>query len=218
MSTAFRIAARPDHTCRCPKFSLAFYPSISRPVDSRQLFSSPKKLPKITSSFLGGFLMLGLMMKTPLLLSSILTHAAHALRDVEIVSRSPDSDRTTAPTYTGLLQAQLVNWPTRLSRSGVKPGDRLATLAWNGYRHLELYYGISGHWRGLPHRQSAAVRRPDRLHHQSRRGPLHLFRCQSFVDLVKQLMPQCPIVEQLDPISATPQQAKAAGIDRLACL
>ena len=86
--------------------------------------------------------MLGLMMKTPLLLSSILTHAARTFPDVEIVSRTPDMpDHRT--NYAGLLKrsSQLANALTAL---GVKHGDRVATLAWNGTRHLELYYGISG--------------------------------------------------------------------------
>ena len=86
--------------------------------------------------------MFGLMMKTPLLLSSILTHAARSFPDVEIVSRTPDKpDHRT--NYAGLLRrsSQLANALTAL---GVKPGDRVATLAWNGYRHLELYYGVSG--------------------------------------------------------------------------
>ena len=53
MSTAFRIAARPDHTCRCPKFSLAFYPSISRPVDSRRLVFVAQKTPQDYTVFFG---------------------------------------------------------------------------------------------------------------------------------------------------------------------
>src|SRR3954454_11611096 len=86
--------------------------------------------------------MLGLMMKTPLLLSSILTHAARSFPDVEIFSRTADKpDHRT--NYAGLLKrsSQVAN---SLLALGVKPGDRIATLAWNGYRHLELYYGISG--------------------------------------------------------------------------
>src|SRR3954462_13250807 len=86
--------------------------------------------------------MLGLMMQTPLLLSSILRHAARSFPDVEIVSRTPDKpDHIT--NYDGLLQrsSQLAN---ALNSIGIKSGDRVATLAWNGYRHLELYYGISG--------------------------------------------------------------------------
>ena len=54
--------------------------------------------------------MLGLMMKTPLLLSSILTHAARSFPDVEILSRTPDRpDHRTD--YAGLLQrsSQLAN-------------------------------------------------------------------------------------------------------------
>ena len=80
--------------------------------------------------------MLGLMMQTPLLLSSILTHAARSFGDVEIISRTPDKpDHIT--NYAGLLQrsSQLAN---ALGSIGIKPGDRVATLAWNGYRHLEL--------------------------------------------------------------------------------
>ena len=86
--------------------------------------------------------MLGSMMQTPLLLSSILMHAARSFPDVEIVSRTPDKpDHITS--YSGLLQrsSQLAN---ALDSIGIKPGDRVATLAWNGYRHLELYFGISG--------------------------------------------------------------------------
>jgi acyl-CoA synthetase (AMP-forming)/AMP-acid ligase II len=36
------------------------------------------------------------------------------------------------------------NWPMPWRFGGFGPGDRIATLAWNGYRHMELYYGVSG--------------------------------------------------------------------------
>jgi fatty-acyl-CoA synthase len=84
----------------------------------------------------------GLMMQTPLLLSSVLMHAARSFPDVEIVSRTPEKpDHITS--YSGLLRrsSQLANF---LDSIGIKPGDRVATLAWNSYRHLELYFGISG--------------------------------------------------------------------------
>ncbi len=86
--------------------------------------------------------MLGLMMDTPLLISSILRHADRSHGDTEVVSRRVEGDihRTT---YRALHQRvrQLANALTAL---GVQPGDRVATLAWNGYRHMELYYAVSG--------------------------------------------------------------------------
>jgi 3-(methylthio)propionyl---CoA ligase len=97
--------------------------------------------------------MLGLMMRTPLLLSSILTYAARTFPDVEIVSRTPDKpDHRT--NYDRLLKrsSQLAH---ALIELGVKEGDRVATLAWNGFRHLELYYGVSGIGAVCPARRSA---------------------------------------------------------------
>jgi acyl-CoA synthetase (AMP-forming)/AMP-acid ligase II len=50
-------------------------------------------------------------------------------------------------------------------------GDRVATLAWNGYRHLELYFGVSRQRPGGAHHQPAPAARPDCLDRQPRRRP-----------------------------------------------
>ena len=44
----------------------------------------------------------------------------------------------------GDCYARVQRLANALRSLGVEPGDRIATLAWNGYRHLELYYGVSG--------------------------------------------------------------------------
>ncbi len=86
--------------------------------------------------------LMGQMMHTPLLISSLLTHAARHNGDVEIVSKRVEGDvhRTTwlevSERSRKLAQA--------LARLGIQAGDRVGTLAWNGYRHLEIYYGTSG--------------------------------------------------------------------------
>ena len=54
--------------------------------------------------------------------------------------------------------------------------DRVGTLAWNGFRHFEIYYAVSGHRRVVPHHQSAPVSRADRLHHQPCRRPVRVRR------------------------------------------
>jgi fatty-acyl-CoA synthase len=86
--------------------------------------------------------MLGLMSERPLLISSILTHAATYHGDVEIVSRTIEGS-THRYTYRDAERRakQLAN---ALLRLGIGPGDRVATLAWNTFRHFELYYAISG--------------------------------------------------------------------------
>ena len=84
----------------------------------------------------------GLMMQQSLLVSSLLTHAERHHGDQEIVSRRVEGD-VHRYTYRELAvrARRLAN---ALAARGVKFSDRVATLAWNGYRHMELYYAVSG--------------------------------------------------------------------------
>lgn len=86
--------------------------------------------------------MLGMMMDTPLLVSSILRHAESYHGETEIVSKTVEGP-VHRYTYADLARRsrKLAN---ALQRLGLRHGDRVGTLAWNGYRHLELYYGVSG--------------------------------------------------------------------------
>jgi fatty-acyl-CoA synthase len=87
--------------------------------------------------------MIGLMQHEPLLTSSILRHAARHHGSTEILSRlTPSLDmhrQTYAETERRARKLMRV-----LSNLGVEPGDRVATLAWNSFRHVELYYAIGG--------------------------------------------------------------------------
>lgn len=86
--------------------------------------------------------MQALMMNTQLMISSILRHADKNFPDSEIVSVTADNPRH-RHTYKDFANRsrQLAN---ALAELGAKFGDRIGTLAWNDYRHLELYYGVSG--------------------------------------------------------------------------
>ncbi|TCQ08933.1 fatty-acyl-CoA synthase [Rhizobium sp. PP-F2F-G36] len=86
--------------------------------------------------------MLGMMMNAPLLVSSILRHAASYHGAVEVVSKTVEGS-IHRYTYADLSRRsqKLAN---ALQKLGLQHGDRVGTLAWNGYRHLELYYGVSG--------------------------------------------------------------------------
>src|SRR5579862_4472717 len=86
--------------------------------------------------------MRGLMSERPLLISGILGHAALYHADTEIVTRTIEGP---IHRYTyAEAEPRTRRLARALLRLGIKPGDRVATLAWNTYRHFELYYGISG--------------------------------------------------------------------------
>jgi fatty-acyl-CoA synthase len=85
--------------------------------------------------------MLGLMQDTPLTLSSLLDHAARFHGEVEIVSKDPGG--LTRSNY-ALIAKRARKLAAALRRQGLKEGDRVASLALNTTRHLELYYGVTG--------------------------------------------------------------------------
>ncbi|MBS3021610.1 3-methylmercaptopropionyl-CoA ligase [Comamonas sp. PE63] len=91
--------------------------------------------------------MLGLMQSQPLLISSLIEFAARNHADGEIVSRRVEGD-IHCYTYKDLAarSRQLAN---KLDAIGLAQGDRVASLAWNGYRHMEMYFGVSGSGRVL---------------------------------------------------------------------
>jgi len=88
------------------------------------------------------YAMLGLMMDRPLLISQIIDFAARFHPDVEIVSRSVGGSvhRTTY----GEVARRSRRVARVLSELGVASSSRVATIAWNTHRHLELYFGVSG--------------------------------------------------------------------------
>ena len=86
--------------------------------------------------------LMGQMMSAPLLISSIIKHAARYYGSTEIVSRRTEGDLHRYTYRDCELRARKV--AQALEALGVDQGDRVGTLAWNGYRHLEIYYGVSG--------------------------------------------------------------------------
>ena len=84
-----------------------------------------------------------MMQDEPLLISSVLEHAAHCHGEVEVVTRRPEDGSIHRYTYRDALKRtkRLAN---ALRSLGVRAGDRVATLAWNTHRHLEAWYAISG--------------------------------------------------------------------------
>ncbi|HEX4873098.1 MAG TPA: 3-(methylthio)propionyl-CoA ligase [Nevskiaceae bacterium] len=142
----------------------------------------------------------GMMMDLPLLISGLLEHAERYHGEVEIVSRTVEgaggatlADKLHRYTYrdAGLRARKAAQ---ALARLGVQPGDRVATLAWNGYRHFELYYAISG-MGAVMHTINPRLF-PEQIAwivNNAEDGVL--FFDLTFAPLVEKLAPQCPTVK-----------------------
>jgi fatty-acyl-CoA synthase len=86
--------------------------------------------------------MLGLMQDWPLLCHRILEHAATIHGSQEVVTRSVEGP--IHRTNYAEIHKRALKISQRLERDGIKFGDRVATIAWNTWRHLEAWYGIMG--------------------------------------------------------------------------
>src|SRR5204862_7802991 len=84
--------------------------------------------------------MLGLMQDWPLLCHKIIDHAARNHGERRVISRAIEGPLHT--TNYAQIRARALKVAQRLERDGIKLGDRVATLAWNTWRHMEAWYGI----------------------------------------------------------------------------
>ena len=91
--------------------------------------------------------MLGLMQSQPMLISGLIQFAERHHGDAEIVSRRVEGDIHRYTYKDSARRARQV--ANALDGLKLAFSDRVATLAWNGYRHFELYYGVSGSGRVL---------------------------------------------------------------------
>ncbi|APX90775.1 long-chain fatty acid--CoA ligase [Brevirhabdus pacifica] len=131
----------------------------------------------------------GLMMNRPLRIADILTYAAQNHGRAEVVSVRCEGDvhrQTYAETERRV--AQLAHG---LREQGIMPGDRVATLAWNGYRHLELYYAISGIG-AVCHTINPRLSAEQMLYILGHAQDRLLFVDLTFVPLIAKLAPQLP--------------------------
>jgi 3-(methylthio)propionyl---CoA ligase len=147
--------------------------------------------------------MQGLMSDEPLLVSMLIRHAARFHGDVEIVSRLVDGS---IHRYTYLEAERRARRLARaLIRLGVEPGDRVGTLAWNTYRHFELYYGISG-LGAVCHTINPRLHDEQFVYIVNHARDRLLFIDTSFLPLVERLRPQLPADCQfvlLEPAATT---------------
>ena len=132
--------------------------------------------------------MVGQMMDQPLLISNIIQFAARHYGHVEIVSRRVEGD-VHRYTYRDCHQ-RACRAANALQTLGVQMGERVATLAWNGYRHLELYYAVSGSGAVL-HTINPRLH-PDQIAYIANHAEdQYLFFDLSFMPLVEAIAAQC---------------------------
>jgi fatty-acyl-CoA synthase len=137
-------------------------------------------------------LLMGQMMSQPLLISGLLVHAARHHADTEIVSRRTEGDihrYTYADCHTRAKQVAQM-----LDRLKVEPSARIGTFAWNGYRHLEIYYGSSGSAR-VCHTINPRLFADQLRYIINHAQDQVVFFDTSFLPLIEALHAQCPTVK-----------------------
>src|SRR6516164_5123233 len=134
--------------------------------------------------------MQGLMSERPLLVSAIIKHAAIYHRDTEIVSRTVEGP---VHRYTyGAAERRAKQLARALVGLGIRPGDRVATLAWNTFHHFELYYAISGVG-AICHTINPRLFDDQITYIINHAADRLLFVDTSFIPLIERLLPHLPL-------------------------
>lgn len=158
--------------------------------------------------------MLGLIQDRPLLISQLIEYAALYHSQTEIVTRTVEGP-VHRYTYKDLCgrSKKLANALTRL---GVKLGDRIGTLAWNTYRHFELYYGVSGMGAVL-HTVNPRLF-PEQIDYiVNHAEDSYLFFDLTFAPLIEKLAPQLKTVKGFVLMTDAAHMPKDSKIPNLIC-
>ena len=156
--------------------------------------------------------MLGLMQSEPLLISALIEHAERHHGDTEIVSRRVEGDIHRYQWKDVARRSRQV--AHALDGMQLLFSDRIATLAWNGYRHLELYFGVSGSGRVL-HTINPRLH-PDQIawiagHAEDQVLCFDL----TFLPLVQAVHAKCPSIRQYVALCDADKLPKDSGIPNL---
>ncbi|MEZ7829064.1 MAG: 3-(methylthio)propionyl-CoA ligase [Brachymonas denitrificans] len=157
--------------------------------------------------------MLGLMQNQPLLQSSLIEFAAANHGDTEIVSRRVEGD---IHRYTWADAARRSRQLAHaLDGLGLAADARVGTLAWNGYRHLELYYGVSGTGR-IIHTINPRLHPEQMAWIVNHAEDEALCFDMSFLPLVQLIHGQCPTVKHWIALCDADKLPADSGIPNLA--
>lgn len=136
--------------------------------------------------------MLAQMMDRPLLISAVLRHADLQHPNREIVSITADHPRHRYTYGDAFSRARKL--ANALQRLGIKPGDRIATLAWNDFRHFEIYYGVSCSG-FVCHTINPRLFEEQIIYIANHAEDRWLFLDPMFVPLIEKLQPSLPKIE-----------------------
>jgi len=158
--------------------------------------------------------MLAKMMDRPLLVSSLIAHAAKWHGDREIVTKTVEGP---IHRYTWReCEVRSKKFAEALLKLGIQHGDRIGTLAWNTYRHVEAYYGIAGigavthtiNPRLFPEQLEYVVNHAD---------DQYLVIDLTFVDLVAALLPKAPGVKGVIVLTDKAHMPDVSGLRNPIC-
>ncbi|MFL6708474.1 MAG: 3-(methylthio)propionyl-CoA ligase [Massilia sp.] len=157
---------------------------------------------------------MGQMMSQPLLISSIIDFAARHYGHVEIVSRRVEGDLHRY-TYRDCRERAL-RVAHALQGLGVQMGDRVATLAWNGYRHMELYYGVSGSGAVL-HTINPRLHPEQVAYIANHAEDQYLFFDLTFLPLIEAVAPHCKTIKAFILMADRERMPDSTKIPNLLC-
>ena len=156
--------------------------------------------------------MLGLMQQQSLLISSLIEFAEKHHGDSEVISRRVEGDIHRATWSDVARRARQV--AHALDATKTPASARIATLAWNGYRHLELYFGVSGSGRVL-HTLNPRLH-PEQLAWIVNHAEDHVL-CfdMTFLPLVQAIHAKCPSIHQFVALCDADKLPADTGIPHL---